>query len=67
LTGQQTGKRVDVGEGCWSEGTGPDSPCANALRLDLSFPAAVLGPVLRCALRRLAAICFSEANRALSS
>ena len=32
-----------------------------ALRLDIARPAAVFGPVLRLALARLAAICFSEA------
>jgi hypothetical protein len=32
------------------------------LRLEFCFPAADLGPVLRLALARLAAICFSDAN-----
>src|SRR5216684_5642916 len=44
---------------------GRDSPWRNALRLDFNRPAAVLGPVLFCALARLAAICFSVATKAL--
>src|ERR1700722_7256396 len=40
---------------------GPDKPCRYALRLDANLPARVLGPVLRMALARLAAICFSLA------
>jgi hypothetical protein len=46
------------GSGC----PGRDRPCRKALRLDFCFPAAVLGPVLRFALARFAAICFSVAN-----
>jgi hypothetical protein len=41
---------------------GRDRPCLKALRLEFCFPAAVLGPLLRLALARLAAICFSDAN-----
>jgi hypothetical protein len=41
---------------------GRDSPWRSGLRLDFNRPAAVLGPVLRMALARLAAICFSVAN-----
>jgi hypothetical protein len=44
-----------------SSGIGPERPCRWALRLDLSLPAAVLGPVLRWALARLALICLSVA------
>src|SRR6266849_683895 len=44
---------------------GRDSPWRNALRLDFNRPAAVLGPVLFCALARLAASCFSVAIKAL--
>src|SRR3979411_1655224 len=44
---------------------GRDSPWRNALRLDFNRPAGVLGPVLFCALARLAAICFSVAMKAL--
>ncbi len=36
-------------------------PCRRALRLTRVFAAAVRGPVLRCELRRLAAICRSDA------
>jgi hypothetical protein len=39
-----------------------DNPCLRALRLDRSFPAAVLGPVLRLALARLALIWRSDAT-----
>src|SRR6516225_2608021 len=35
-------------------------PCCNALRRTCALPRAVWGPVLRCALRRLAAILASE-------
>jgi hypothetical protein len=38
-----------------------DKPCLSELRLDFRFPAFVLGPVLRWAFDRLAAICRSEA------
>src|SRR5882762_4782498 len=41
--------------------SGADRPCRNALRLDAILPATVLGPVLRLALARFAAICFSLA------
>lgn len=36
-------------------------PCLSALRLDLAFPAGVLGPMDRCALQQFAAIRFSVA------
>jgi len=38
---------------------------ADAFRLDFNRPAAVLGPVLFCALARLAASCFSVTMKAL--
>jgi hypothetical protein len=41
-----------------SSRNGPDKPCRDALRLDAILPARVLGPVLRLALARLAAICY---------
>jgi hypothetical protein len=44
---------------------GTDRPWRNALPLDFNRPAAVLGPVLFCALARLAAIYFSVATEAL--
>ena len=50
-----------------SNGAAADSPCRYALRLAFSLPAAVLGPVLRMELARLAAICFSLAADTPSS
>src|SRR5882724_1652920 len=52
-----------------SNRNGAEKPCRNALRLDAILPARVLGPVLRLALARLAAICFSLAisDRSASS
>src|SRR6266446_5300866 len=48
-----------VGSG--TNGKGRERPCRYAFRLDARLPSAVLGPVLRLALARLAAICFSLA------
>src|SRR5262245_28887852 len=49
-----------------SVATGVSSPWRRALRLDRALPAAVRGPVLRRALRRLAAICRSLAMPRIS-
>ena len=42
---------------------GRDRPWRSALRLEVDFPAAVCGPVERCAFRRFAASCLAVAMR----
>src|SRR3954468_13319183 len=48
---------ASCGSGTWMA----PSPCCRALRRLLALPSSVFGPVLFCALRRFASICFAVA------